>query len=131
MTCRLLTLVSAVLLACAAAAPAGTIYKVTAKKGDATVTYEVQFGGTRLMETWTAFDPKTKKFVHLKWPRRGGKAPEPVASIFDHRTGETVRLYKFPGADGPLPVIPDMDAMKVCPLTGDKAFKAVPHIAID
>jgi hypothetical protein len=119
------------LLACVAGAGAGTVYKVTAKKGDETVTYEVQFGGTRLAEKWTAFDPKTKKFVHLSWMRRGGKAPEPAAVIWDHRTGELIKLYKFPGADAPLPVIPDIEAMKVCPLTGDKAFKAVPHIAID
>jgi hypothetical protein len=118
-------------LACVAAAPAGTIYKVTAKKGEETVTYEVRFGGTRLAETWTAFDPKTKKFVHLSWMRRGGKEPEPAALIWDHRTGQTVKLYKFPGASAPLPVIPNIEAMKVCPITGDKAFKAVRHVAID
>jgi hypothetical protein len=119
------------LIAAAATSSAGTIYKVTAKKGDETVTYEVRFGGGRLAEYWTAFDPKTKKFVHLTWLRRGGKEPEPAATIWDHRTGELIKLYKFPGADSPLPVIPGIEAMKACPITGDRKFKAVRHIAID
>lgn len=103
------------------AAPAGTIYEVTAKKGDDAVTYRVKFGGGKAVSQWTAFDPATKKFVYLTW-KRGDAEPAPAASIWDHRTGETVKLYKFPGVDQPLPVIPTIQDMKVCPLTGDKAF---------
>src|SRR5262249_4300101 len=115
------------LLACfflvAANCWAGNVYQVTAQRGDKTVQYEVQFGGGRIMDRLTAFDPATKKFVYLDWERRG-KAPAPVAKIWDHRTGETIPLYSFPQAKGPLPVIPSIEAMKVCPLTGDKNFKA-------
>lgn len=128
MRATLFTLAALSLLA--SAADAGTGYKVTAKKGDETVTYEVNFGGGRRFERWTAFDPAAKKFVYLDW-KRGEPEPKPAAAIWDHRTGETVKLYKFPGVESPLPVIPSVEEMKVCPLTGDKVFKAVPVIAYD
>lgn len=122
--------VLAALFLLASAAGAGTGYKVTARKGDETVTYEVNFGGGRRFERWTAFDPAAKTFVYLDW-MRGEPEPKPAATIWDHRTGETVKLYKFPGVDSPLPVIPSVEEMKVCPLTGDKAFKAERVIAYD
>ena len=109
---------------------AGTGYKVTAIQGDKEVTYEVKFGGGRAFERWTAFDPASKKFVYLDW-KRGEADPKPAAAIWDHRTGETVKLYKFPGVEGPLPVIPSVEEMKACPLTGDRKFKAVPTLAYD
>jgi hypothetical protein len=102
-------------------ADAGTIYEVTATSGTEKVTYRVKFGGGKAVAQWTAFDPKSKKFVYLTW-ERGDPAPEPVAAIWDHRTGETVKLYKFPNVEQPLPVIPSIQDMKVCPLTGDKEF---------
>ena len=109
---------------------AGNIYKVTSQDGDKTVTYEVRFGGGRLMDQYTAFDPDTKKFVYLQW-KRDGEKPAPAMKVWDHRTGETIPLYRFPDAKNPLPVIPSIDAMKVCPLTGDKNFKAKLHIIVD
>jgi hypothetical protein len=51
---------------------------------------------------------------------RDGAAPEPAGRIWDYRTGETIPLYKFPDVSQPLPVIPSIEAMKTCPLTGDK-----------
>jgi hypothetical protein len=51
--------------------------------------------------------------------------------VWDHRTGETIPLYRFPDAKNPLPVIPSIEAMKVCPLTGDKNFEAQLHIIVD
>ncbi len=121
MKVRILAL--AFLVLATASADAGTGYKVTAKDGDKDVTYTVNFGGGRRFERWTAFDPASKKFVYLDWTR-GEAEPKPAATIWDHRTGETTKLYKFPGVDSPLPVIPSIEAMKVCPLTGDKKFKA-------
>jgi hypothetical protein len=109
---------------------AGTIYQVTSQDGDKTVTYEVRFGGGRLMDQYTAFDPDTKKFVYLQW-KRDGEKPAPAMKVWDHRTGETILLYRFPDAKNPLPVIPSIDAMKVCPLTGDKNFKAKLHVIVD
>jgi hypothetical protein len=103
---------------------AGTIYEVTAKKGDEEVKYRVKFGGGKAAIVWTAFDPDTKKFVYLSFDRDKAQAPEPAATIFDHRTGETIKLYKFPNAKNPLPVIPKLDEMKVCPITGDTKFSA-------
>jgi hypothetical protein len=100
---------------------AGTIYEVTATSGTEKVTYRVKFGGGKAVSQWTAFDPKSKGFVYLTWERTD-RAPEPVATIWDHRTGETVKLYKFPKIEHPLPVIPSIKDMKVCPLTGDKEF---------
>jgi hypothetical protein len=100
---------------------AGTIYEVTATSGTEKVTYRVKFGGGKSVRQWTAFDPKSKKFVYLTW-QDGEATPEPTATIWDHRTGETVKLYKFPGAEHPLPVIPSIKDMKVCPMTGDKEF---------
>jgi len=116
---RLLALAVAVLVAVSASA--GTIYEVTATDGKEKVTYRVKFGGGKSLRQWTAFDPKSKTFVYLTWTDTEA-IPEPVATIWDHKTGETVKLYKFPKADSPLPVIPTIDAMKVCPLTGDKDF---------
>jgi hypothetical protein len=124
------TILALYLLIATPALQAGTVYKVTSKMGDKTVTYDVRFGGTRLNDHMTAFDPMTRKFVYLTWPRRG-KKPEPAATIWDHTTGKTVELYKFPGAKGPLPAIPSIRDMKVCPMTGDKAFKAEAKIAVD
>ena len=111
-------------------ASAGNIYKVTSQDGDKTVTYEVRFGGGKLMDLFTAFDPESKKFVYLQW-KRSDEKPAPVMKVWDHRTGETIPLYRFPDAKHPLPVIPSLDAMKVCPLTGDKNFKAKLHIIVD
>jgi hypothetical protein len=118
-----LRLLAAGLLALIAAtsALAGTIYEVTATDGKEKVTYRVKFGGGKAVGQWTAFDPKSKKFVYLQW-KSGETPPEPVATIWDHRTGETVKLYKFPDAEHPLPVIPSIKDMKVCPLTGDKEY---------
>ena len=102
---------------------AGSIYEVTAKLDDKTVTYRVKFGGGKLFKQYTAYDASTKKFVYLTWPRKE-KGPKPVGSIWDHDTGRTISLYQFPGIKHPLPVIPSMEAMKFCPKTGDRDFKS-------
>lgn len=114
----------------AAAARAGDGYEVTSMQDGKPVTYMVIFGGGFLFEQHTAFDPVSKQFVYLSWPR-DGKAPEPVGQIWDHRTGETIALYQFPGVKHPLPIIPSMEAMKVCPVTGDKDFQARLVLAVD
>ena len=101
---------------------AGRIYEVTATGGKEKVTYRVKFGGGKALMQWTAFDPKSKKFVNLTWDRKNDPAPQPAAMIWDHRTGETVKLYKFPNVEHPLPVIPSIEDMKACPVTGDKNF---------
>jgi hypothetical protein len=106
------------------------LYKVTSQDGDKTLTYEFRFGGGKLMDQFTAFDPETKKFVYLHW-KRSDEKPAPAMKMWDHRTGETILLYRFPDARNPLPVIPSIDTMRVCPLTGDKNFKAKLHIIID
>ena len=111
-------------------ARAENIYKVTSQDGDKTVSYEVRFGGSKLMDQFTAFDPETKKFVYLRW-KRSDEKPAPVMKVWDHRTGETILLYRFSDAKNPLPEIPSIDAMKVCPLTGDKNFKAKLHAIAD
>jgi hypothetical protein len=118
------------LLTSTSLASAGNIYKVTSQDGEKTITYEIRFGGGRLMDQYTAFDPETKKFVYLQWERKG-KPPTPAMKIWDHRTGETILLYDFPNAKNALPVIPSIDAMKVCPFTNDKNFKAKLHIIVD
>lgn len=118
-------------LFCASMASAGTGYEVTAQdKEGKEMTYQVKFGGGRMFEQFTAFDPGSKSFVYLTWNRRD-QAPEPASVIFNHATGELTPLYEFPGAKHPLPVIPSMEAMKVCPFTGDKEFKATARIAYD
>ncbi len=127
---RTVILVSASVFIGTSLASAGNIYKVTSQDGEKTITYEVRFGGGRLFDQFTAFDPETKKFVYLQWERKG-KAPTPAMKMWDHRTGETILLYRFPDAKSPLPVIPSIDAMKVCPLTNDKSFKAKLHIIVD
>tara|TARA_B100000676_G_C17264661_1_gene429926 strand:+ start:78 stop:464 length:387 start_codon:yes stop_codon:yes gene_type:complete len=120
-----------ILAVCSSASLAGTGYEVTSKDGDRTVTYMVRFGGGKLFEQYTAYDPDSKSFVYLTWPRRGGKPPVPAARIWDHESGRTIELFKFPKVKHPLPVIPDIKAMKVCPKTGDKDFKAVRRLAYD
>mgnify|MGYP006430793487 CR=1 FL=1 len=109
---------------------AGTGYQVTSQDGDETVTYRVNFGGARRFEQHTAYDPASEKFVYLKWDR-GSDAPEPVCSIWNHETGKTIKLYQFPGVENPLPIIPSINAMKVCPKTGDENFKHRAMLAYD
>ena len=111
-------------------AMAGTVYKVTSKKADKAITYEVSFGGGMMFEQYTAFDPASGKFVYLSF-KRGENPPKPVCQIFNHSTGKTVNLYKFPKVENPLPVIPNLKDMKVCPKTGDASFTAKAHIAYD
>lgn len=130
MYCRGLFLAIVTVMAAPLLASAGSVYKITSREGDATITYEVRFGGGRLMDQYTAYDPETKRFVYLQW-RRDGEKPTPVMKIWDHRTGETLLLYRFPDSKHPLPIIPSLKAMKVCPRTGDRAFKAKLHMLFD
>jgi len=111
------------------AALAGTGYEVTSSDGEKTVTYMVNFGGGMFFHQHTAYDPASKEFVYLTW-KRDEPQPKPVCSIWDHQTGRTIPLYQFPRAKHPLPVIPSIEAMKVCPVTG-KPFKHRAVIAID
>jgi len=127
---RFLILVVVVVLFGVSVLNAGNIYQVTSRDGEKSITYEVRIGGGRLMDQYTAFDPETKKFVYLQWKRSGPK-PTPAMTIWDHRTGDTIALYKFPDAKHPLPVIATIDAMKVCPMTGDKNPTKRLHIIYD
>lgn len=113
-----------------ASAFAGHFYEIESTDGKTKTQYRVRFGGGKLFEMRTGFDPKTKQFVYLEW-KRGTEAPAHVAVIWDHRTGETIKLYKFPGVDQPLPVIPSLAEMKVCPLTGDKNYKVGKEAIVD
>ncbi len=103
---------------------------MTSNDGEETVTYMVRFGGGRRVEQYTAYDPASKSFVYLTWKRDEPK-PEPACSIWDHQTGRTIALYRFPNVECPLPVIPSIQKMKVCPKTGDKDFKYRAVIAYD
>jgi hypothetical protein len=102
---------------------AGERYEITAQQGGKEVTYRVDFGGGMKYDQHTAFDPVSKKFVYLTW-QRDAKPPEPVSKIRDKTTGEMIPLYKFPDVKKPLPIIPSLKAMKICPITGDKNFKS-------
>lgn len=123
-------LLFAILLFSQAPSFAGNIYDVTSTDGTKTVTYQVRFGGGKLFESYTAFDPASKKFVYLEW-KRSEDAPKPALTFWDHRTGEIIALYKFPDVKDPLPVIPSIEDMKVCPMTGDKKFEAKLTIIVD
>jgi len=109
---------------------AGTSYEVISKVEDKTTSYMVIFGGGRRFKQHTAFDPASKKFVYMQWAR-GKEDPKPVAKIWDHETGKITELYQFPGVKNPLPIIPSIQDMKVCPVTGSTDFEAIPRIAID
>ncbi|MBL8813555.1 MAG: hypothetical protein JNM43_25540 [Planctomycetaceae bacterium] len=127
---RRLVLACSILFLSAASSLAGNIYEVTSTDGKTTQTYQVRFGGGKLFDTFTAFDPASQKFVYLEW-KRSEDAPKPALTFWDHKTGETVALYKFPDVKNPLPVIPSIDDMKVCPMTGDKKFEAKLTIIVD
>lgn len=101
---------------------ASDLYRITCSDGKNEVTYEVRFGGGKAFEQYTAYDPASKKFVYLTW-KRDTPAPKPVGSIWNHKSGETIQLYKFPDVAQPLPIIPSIEDMKVCPKTGSKTFK--------
>lgn len=105
-------------------ADGGEIYRITSTDGTKQTSYEVFFGGGKSSGRLTAFCPKQKKFVYLWW-NDNEKAPAPAAVIWDHRTGETINLYKFPDCPNPLPAISGVNAMKVCPFTGDTKFKVM------
>jgi len=139
-------LLASLLVLLASSAFAATGYEVTSTDGEKTVTYMVNFGRGMMFDQYTAYDPASKKFVYLSWKLAGPgrvagaaaaqeegkmKAPKPVCSIWDHATGRTIDLYQFPGVKHPLPVIPSIEAMKVCPKTGDKNFKYRAVLAID
>ena len=109
---------------------AGMAYEVTSRQGTKTVKYMVNFGGGRMMDQWTAFDPVSKKFVYFGWSR-DQSTPLKVGSIWDHESGVTRDLYKFPNVPHPLTVIPSISAMKVCPVTGDRKFTIRPVLAYD
>ena len=109
---------------------AGISYEVISKVDGKTTSYMVIFGGRGRFKQHTAFDPVSKKFVYMEWAR-GIEDPKPVAKIWDHETGKVTELYQFPGVKNPLPIIPSIKAMKVCPVTGSKDFEAIPRIAID
>lgn len=103
-------------------AMAADVYEITSRDGDKEVTYKVKFGGLRMADQYTAFDPETKSFVYLTW-KRTDEAPKPAITIWNHLDGSLLELYQFPDAKHPLPIIPGIEAMKVCPLTGDKTFE--------
>jgi hypothetical protein len=109
---------------------AGTSYEVISKVEDKTTSYMVIFGGGRRFKQHTAFDPASKNFVYMQWAR-DKEDPKPVAKIWDHETGKITELYQFPDVKNPLPIIPSVNAMKVCPITGSKDFEAIPRIVID
>lgn len=100
---------------------AGEQFEITSFDGEKKITYTVNFGGGMIFEQFTAFDPVSKEFVYLTW-QRGDEAPKPVGEVWDHETGKTKKLYRFPNVEHPLTVIPSMESMKVCPVTGDREF---------
>jgi hypothetical protein len=100
------------------------VYRITSTDGKKTHTYELKFGGSSTHNILLAFCPKKKAFVSLAWHRTLDKAPEVAATIWDSHTGRTLKLYRFPGCADPLPVIDDIQDLKVCPFTGDKNLKA-------
>jgi len=119
-----------VITAVASSTHAGTRWEITSQKGTRSVTYSVDFGGGKAFEQYTAWDPASKKFVYLAWPR-GEDGPKPVSTIWNHSTGELVKLFQFPEVKHPLPVIPSIDTIKVCPKTGDKKFRKQETIIFD
>src|SRR5262249_18654329 len=130
MIVRFATLALALAAALAAPAPAGQVYRVTATQGGKPTTYEVKFGGGKLFEQWTAFDPASKTFVYLTWPR-GREAPKPAGPVRHHWPRRATNGYRLPGVAQPLPVIPSIKDLKVCPLTGDNGIQATPVATYD
>jgi hypothetical protein len=115
-------LVITCLMLFSAALRAGEGHEVTSTDGKTTKTYMVRFGGGKLNEMATAFDPASQKFVYLHW-KRDTPMPKPTGSIWLAATGETIPLFKFPDVETPLPVIATVKDLKVCPFTGDKNLK--------
>lgn len=109
---------------------AGEGHEITSTDGKTTKTYMVRFGGGKLNEMATAFDPASKKFVYLSW-KRGTAMPKPAGSIWLAATGETIPLYKFPDVETPLPVIASIKDLKACPFTGDKNLMSELKIFFD
>jgi len=109
---------------------AGTGYIISSDEGDEKVTYRVKFGGGKLNEQWTAFDVASKKFVYLRFPRNG-EQPKPVAHHWNPSTGDTAPLYKFPEVDLPLPLIPNVEALKVVPFAKEKGIKVETELFFD
>jgi ribosomal protein L31 len=115
---------SSFILVVVACAPGGEVYRITSTDGKKTISYEVSFGDTSTHNVFTGFCLESQKFVSLSWLRGKEKAPEAAAMIWDHQTGRTIKLYRFPGCRDPLPVISSIEDLKVCPFTGDKKFKS-------
>ena len=130
MNCHSVFVALLTLLAFTQYSAAGSIYQITSSDGKNEITYEVKFGGGRKFDQMTAYDPASKSFVYLQWERTGTK-PEPTGSIWDHKTGETIMLYKFPGVTQPLPIIPTIDDLTICPKTGSKKITKKRTIIFD
>jgi hypothetical protein len=104
-------------------ADAGKMYFITSSDGK--ISYKVRFGGGKASYVVTAFDLTSKQFVYISLDH-GKPRPKPVATIWDHTSGETISLYKSPGVEQPLPEIRSFEDMKFFPLTKDKDFKVKP-----
>src|SRR5262245_25108784 len=90
---------------------AGETFEITSTDGKKTLKYQVTFGGGLDHDLWTAFCPKSQKFVRVGWLRGKEKSPPVAATIWDHQTGRTINLYRFPGCPDPLPVIDSIKDM--------------------
>jgi DNA-directed RNA polymerase subunit RPC12/RpoP len=110
----------------ALAALAGTDYPM--KCTNCGFACRVQIGGGRGFEQMTGFCVERGEFVYLQWDR-GTKKPEPVATVWDSATGETIELYKCP--DCPKPFLPLRRKMadrngpgfQHCPKCGKQTFR--------
>jgi len=99
----------------------GEFYLITSSDGN--TSYKLRFGsGKAGGSSLNGFDPVTKKLVviHLK---PGEAKPKPVAKIWDHKTGKTIPLYKFPDVEQPLPVIESIKDLTFFPFTDSKDFE--------
>lgn len=101
---------------------AGTGYKVTVVVDGEEVSYHVRFGGGMTFNMMTAYDPISGEFVYLNW-KYDEEDPAPVAKIWDHVSGRFIPLFKFPGVEQPLPVIPSIRSLQVCPKTRSKDLR--------
>jgi Zn finger protein HypA/HybF involved in hydrogenase expression len=96
----------------------GTLVTMKCKKCD--FSSEVSIGRGFKFEQLTGYCVECKEFVTIQW-QRDGKAPKPLASIWDYRTGKTIQLFKCPKCSKA--VAPIEEKMEYCPKCNEKAFE--------
>ena len=106
----------------AAAALAGSAYRITCQNKQCAHTESVNFGGGRASEMVTGYCVNCQAFVYVSWKRTDqGKAstqPAMAGKVWMSETGQTGELFNCPKCTKPFLAIHSAGDLKACPKCG-------------